>query len=222
MKNQLINASSLVAIALFPSLSFADEPVQEEKNKFYIGAEYGIHDVDSDYEPIVNGSELKPKSDSGFWGVYGGYNISEVWGVELSYTEFSLDAEQEKGWDDSTLEHDKDWNADLNAKSIAIMPTYQYSLQQDWNLKAGLGVSYTEYDASSNYRYTTEDHITDAEQLVDAELGPSEKEKEVGIIGLVAVNYLINDDFSVGARLKYMADGYALTSTASLSAMYAF
>lgn len=203
----------LTLTALFAAPVFANP---------YIGLEYGMATTDHDFEPVVNGQQLNPESDEGMFGAFVGYQFNNNWGLELGYRQFDMDDSKSTEVVEGGLEKESEWDADISAKQFTLMPIYTHSFNDQWSLKAGAGITYTQYDFNSSYSYEEEVIATDVDQNYQRTAGPSGSSNEFGGIASIGVEYAIIPAFTVGANAKYQADSYANTATFSVMTAYYF
>ncbi len=188
----------------------------------YLGVEYGFVHADHDFEPSVNGQQLNPETDGAAFGGYLGYKFSSNWGLELGYRQFDMD--DSKGTESITngIETEQDWDAEIKAKQFTLMPMYFHSFNDNWTMKVGAGVTYTQYDYSSGYSYEEEVIATDIDQNQSHIAGESGSSNEFGGIASVGIEYAIVSGFTIGANAKYQVDRYANAATFSLTTAYYF
>lgn len=199
--------------ALFAAPAFANP---------YLGLEYGMLHTDHDFEPTVNGEQLNPESNDAVLGGYLGYKFNDNWGLELGYRQFDMDDSKGNETQDATYEYEQDWDADIKAKQFTLMPMYFHNFNDKWTMKAGAGVTYTQYDYSSSYKAEQEEHLTDIDTVTDYQKGPSGSSNEFGGIASIGIEYAIVSGFTVGANAKYQIDSYANAATFSLTTAYYF
>lgn len=206
----------ILLITLFAAVSL---PAQAN---VYMGLEYGWNDLDSDYEPIINGRELKPKSKQGYGSLYIGYQFNDQWGIELGYSQFKLEDSHSIERVDAQYEYEQSWDAHIKAKSLTIMPIYRVAIGEKWKVNIGAGLSYSQYDFSAAYKDERESHVTDIDEVMDYQQGPYGEQSEVGVIVSIGTEYPITKNILIGARAKYQIDGYTNTTTFGVTTKYAF
>ncbi len=200
-------------VALFAAPAFANP---------YLGLEYGMLHTDHDFEPQINGYELNPEPDDGAFGAYLGYKFNKNWGLELGYRQFNMDDSKEHESHDNTYEYEQEWNANIDAKQLTLMPMYFHQFNDKWTMKLGAGVSYTQYDFNSSYHAEQEEHVTDIEVITDREQGPMGSNNQWGGIANIGIEYAIISNLTIGANAKYQIDNYATATTLSLMTAYYF
>jgi len=211
MKKILLATSLLIA---FPAISAP-----------YIGLELGSAFVGGDIENEVAVSDvnLHPEASDAIVAAFVGYQFNNRWGLELGYRQFELeDSFSSETFTSETVYLEEEWDANVNAKQLFLMPTYSYQINDKWKLKSGLGVTYTQYEQGSEYS-TELENIYD-EDILGSETSISEnaEQQQWGGIASVGVEYNIISNLTIGASAKYSVDSYAEVISLNITTVYTF
>lgn len=146
-----MNKSMIALISLFSSSVLADGYVGAALQ--YQNANIGV----KDYQQVqVGGERLDLAADDAGTGVrlFAGYRLANNVGVELGYSDFSLEAGKEVMV--SALQ-DEEWDAEFKVNQLDLQLTYFYPLAEKLTLKAGVGVVYHDADFAYSYKLDNED-----------------------------------------------------------------
>ena len=158
----------------------------------YIGLELGSPFVNGDIESEVAASNvnLNPVESDAIFSVFVGYQFNKSWGMELGYRQFELeDSLSTDTFIDETEYLEEEWEVNINAKQLSLMPTYSYHFNDKWKLKGGVGVTYTQYEQSSEYS-TELENIYD-EDILDSETSLSERSEQEQWCGFLRVKMMV-------------------------------
>ena len=165
-------AGSLLSVSAQAALSYGNGYSGEP----YVGVKVGQFDLD------VNGAD-----DPVAYGVYGGYNFDQNFGVEAEFV----------GSDNADY-----YNGEVDAKSYGAYGTYRYTLPNSGLYAKGkLGVAKTEIDGSSTLPLTSVS-ISDTGLAGGVGLGYSVNPN----FGIEAEYDILSSDanlMSIGAHLKF-------------------
>ena len=211
MKQLLLATSLLIAL---PAISAP-----------YAGLELGAPSVNGDIENTGGGSDtsLNPEVSDAVLAAFVGYQFNKSWGVELGYRQFELEDSLSTDTVVSATEYlEEEWEENVQVKQLFLMPTYTYHLNDKWKLKSAVGVTYTQYEQSTEYS-TELENIYDND-LLEYETSVSQKseQEQWGGIASVGVEYNIVSNLSIGASAKYTVDSYAEAFSVNISAVYSF
>ncbi|WP_322804566.1 AcfA family outer membrane beta-barrel protein [Vibrio alfacsensis] len=193
----------------------------------YVGLEYGFGTTDHDFETTFksDGVNLNPELEDGIFGGFIGYQLNDVWGIELGYSQFDLDDSRSRfeSFDPATgIKEEMEWDSSIKAKQITLAPVFNYALNQKWSAKVKAGLTYTQYEAHAGKYLETENERTDHESSVAQ--GPAIKHdsNELGAMVSVGAEYRIFPQLTIGANAKYQLDSYANTASINLGSTYYF
>lgn len=174
-KIMLVTAASVLAVSANAAVSYGASNVGQP----YIGVKVGQIDTD------IQGA---PKATT--YGVYGGYNFDQNFGVELEYQ-----GSETKGYNFNGL------NYEYDAKSYGAYGTYRYNFNATpFYAKGKLGIARTE--------------------LEDKGVGHSYNQsiKDTSLAGGVGLGYAPNQNFGVEAGYSYLSgEANAITLGAHLA-----
>lgn len=196
----------------------------------YISLGLGTAELDHDEDVIFSdNTKLTPDSNEGAFQLTLGKRF-ERFGVEVSYRRFEgedsrgLDgfvtdpAGRPAGYPTGNYEHEQDWDAKLKAQQFAVRGVYFHDLSDRLTLKAGAGVTYTDYELSSSW---SEEYELDVLNGPDYEYGStleSSKTSDDAWGGLVSVgvDYAVlpqlAPNLTLGLEASVAADKYSTTS----------
>ncbi|ODS05380.1 AcfA family outer membrane beta-barrel protein [Vibrio scophthalmi] len=170
----------------------------------YLGLEIGRatphHDIT--VSDLATQQKLSPDSTDGFAALLAGYNFDNNFALEMGY---------QKNHHYHESDSRNQWDVSLTAKQFSLMPVYALSLtnSRDWSLKMKAGVTYTQYDLSASKAGSAPQHA-------------SKQSNELGMIGVVGVEYHLTDNVSMSANFKYQTDSFSSMSMMTLGGQYYF
>jgi accessory colonization factor AcfA len=212
MKKVLIATS--IATSLLIALPAVSSP--------YVGLEIGAPVLSGDIETEYAGEQLKAEAKDAVFSAFVGYQFNNAWGVELGYRQYEMEDSASKDTPEgSDWTKEEEWESNIDAKQISLMPTYSYHINEDWKLKAGIGLTYTQYDQKLEYSSELEHNTNDTEKDYTSN-SVSDDNNQWGGIASVGVEYNIYSNFTVGASAKYQADDYSDALFLNLSTAYYF
>jgi len=208
---------TLLITSLFITLPAVSAP--------YIGLELGSTSLSGDVkdEFTNNSFSLNPDTSETNLSAFVGYQFDKNWALELGYRQFELeDSLSTDTLISETVYAEEEWEESVEVKQISLMPVYSYPLNEKWNLKGGLGVTYTQYEQSSEYSYEEETIYDQDVAGSETSQSTSAKQHQWGGIASVGVEYNIATNLSIGASAKYHVDSYADSLSLNISTTYSF
>ena len=184
--------------------------------KSYVTVGYGVasptHSHSANFTDASNAivQQVTPNTSDTIWGLTVGFSTANNAAVELSYSNFRSDIEHETLGTPpagSTFPTTHSFDANFIAHQIAITPVYFTTINQNIRAKAGVGLSYTEYEINGH----------NEQELGEINLGPIpgvrnpniQTNKEFGLIGILGADYSVLDGVSLGVQGSYSYDKYA-------------
>ena len=170
----------------------------------YIGLEVGRatphHDI-TVYD-LATEQKLSPDSTDGFITLLAGYHFDNNFALEMGY---------QKNYHYHESDSSNLWDVSLEAKQFSLMPVYALSLtnSRDWSLKMKAGATYTQYQLSATKAGADPLHA-------------SKQSNELGMVGVVGIEYHLTDNVSISANFKYQADSFSNMSMMTLGGQYDF
>jgi len=198
----------------------------------YVGLEYGSTKTNTDHSTIFpagetgsnsyNAQSLSPNdSTDNFVGIIG-YRVDNL-GLELSYKKFDFnDSKSQLLSSNITQEVERESEVDLDAKQFVIKPVFFYPINEQVQLKAGLGLTYTKYKFSSSAYTETDNDTTDTESFTDHYYGGSENKDVWGAVVSFGAEYMVTPKIGLGASASYQKDSEADSTAFMLSSAYYF
>ena len=174
-----MNKSFIALISLFSSSVLADGYVGAALQ--YQNANIGV----KDYQQVqVGGESLDLAADDAGTGVrlFAGYRLANNFGMEIGYSDFSLEAGKEVTV--SALQ-DEEWDAEFKVGQLDLQLTYFYSLANKLTLKAGAGLVYHDADFDYGYKLDNEDA---ADQYLEQ---GNASDSKLGFAGSLSLHYSI-------------------------------
>lgn len=212
------NTSFLIALMLSPSVFAAP----------YVGLEYGVTSIDSNYTTHFTGDavSLNPNETNDSFGGFIGYRFNSI-GFEFGYKQYDADdsRSQHKGFSGTfpnTIEQEREWNADLYAKQLTFKPVYFYNVNERLQLKTGLGLTYTQYEYKSSSHDEFEHMMNDMEYNVSRNGGEVRKDNVFGAMASIGIEYKVIQNLAIGASASYQLDSIASASSFMLTSAYYF
>lgn len=185
---------------------------------FYVGVGAGIVGVEQDRSiDFPDGTSLKPDESTGIGQIFAGYRFASNWGVELGYQQFKSEDSKSQHIDPTT---EREWDAQMTAKQFSIKPIYFWEFAPAWTLKSGLGLTYSDYDFSGNSHDEIE--IGYGEDIEQGRSSISNSDNAWGVIGSLAVDYAINDNWAIGSEFSFVADDTVTNYQLFANASYRF
>ncbi|KXF82234.1 AcfA family outer membrane beta-barrel protein [Enterovibrio coralii] len=149
------------AIALIIGSTFSAQALASP----YVSLGYGISNVSQDNAvSFSDGTNLTPdNSDSTFSGLLG-YRFDNNFGFELSYNQYDANSSRSKFVSAAqSIVIEDEWDADLKAKQLVVMPVYFYALNDQLRFKCGAGLTYTQYKITGSASREADNQLTDHE-----------------------------------------------------------
>lgn len=194
----------------------------------YVGLEYGVTSMDSKYTTnFVNDAvSLNPNEANDSFGGFIGYRLNSV-GFEFGYKQYDADdsRSQHKGFEGTfpnVIEKEREWNAEVDAKQLTFKPVYFHNVNERLQFKAGLGLTYTQYEYKSSSHDEFEHIINDMEYYVPRNGGEVSKDNVFGVIASVGLEYKVIKNLAIGASASYQSDSIASASSLMLTSAYYF
>ena len=206
----------------------------------YIGVQYGTSNIDTNEkitfeEPLLpQDVSLTPDGNTGAASAFIGYQFNDKFSLELGYSDYRVDRSQEAfmgivsyQFPTSGMEldarHETEWDAEMRAKQVYILPTYLHSFSDKWQLTLGLGLTYSEYSFSGHamdeYEALIDDDIE--HHVLRSSLNSTSK-NAIGGVGKIGIGYFIFPSWKVGLSAQYQADEIASAAQLALSTSYHF
>lgn len=205
-----MNKTIVTLFTLFSSSVLADS---------YIGATLQYQDANpgkKEYEQVqVAGERLDLAADSAGSSarLFAGYRFANNFGLELGYSDFSLEAGKEVV---ISATEDLEWDAEFDVKQFDVQVTYFYPLSEKLTLKAGAGVAHHATDFSFS-------HKRDLENAADEYLATgASSENKLGFTASLSLNYNIWQQLDAVVGLQYSNSSLADNSAASAGVIYRF
>ncbi|MEC6831576.1 AcfA family outer membrane beta-barrel protein [Photobacterium toruni] len=211
-----MNKKLLLPLALLCSPVFAGP---------YIGLEVGAASINHDFSThfVADAKTVTPSNSSTIFGGFVGYRSNNI-GIELGYKQFELEGSKSQYFPlVNSFNHEREWEAKLNANQFIIKPVYFYALTKKLQLKAGAGVTYTQYDYSSSAQDEYEHVLNDDLEYNTPRLGgESNKKSEFGVIASIGIDYNIYRNINIGAAMEYYTDSTANGGNVTVNTTYFF
>lgn len=172
-----MNKSYIALITLFSSSVMAEG---------YVGAALQYQDAnigDKNYQQVlVSGENLDVAADSAGSSVrlFVGYRLANNFGVELGYSDFSLEADKEVI---VSAMQEEEWEAEFSVNQLDLQLTYFYPLSEKLTLKAGAGVIHHDADFGYSHKFDNEDAADEYLQQGSA------SERKFGFTGSLNLQY---------------------------------
>ncbi|USE37390.1 AcfA family outer membrane beta-barrel protein [Endozoicomonas sp. SCSIO W0465] len=169
----------------------------------YFNAGYGVGVLSHDKEVVFNdGTHLALDNSDLIFAVGPGYRFDNNFGLEVSYSQFDQDNSKSQYLGvDSLMRREKEWEANMKARQVAIKPAYFFDLSDSFTLKGTLGLTYTEYK-TSGVSYIENESILDDDREFNQHVGtiPEQKNSAVGVIVGLAAEYQLYKGLHIGAE----------------------
>lgn len=185
----------------------------------YVGAalQYQAAGIGKDeYKQVqVDTQNLNLDADDAGSGVrlFAGYRFTDNWGLELGYSDFSLEAGNEIVL--SALE-EEEWDAEFKVKQWDLQLTYFHMLTAKLKLKASGGVVW--HDTQFGYS-----HKIDIEDAADQYFTTGgESESKIGVTAGLALQYNVWQAVDVLAGYQYSRSSLADNSAVFAGVVYHF
>lgn len=202
----------------------------------YVGVQYGVASVSQDHSTHFNNDNvtLKPDGSSDVVGAFVGYQFNDNLALEFGYSQYKAEDSHSvlnKNLDylfpgtqkPQTATHETEWDAHLKAHRYTLQPFYLLPLTDSIKLKAGLGLTLTQYSyhsaANDEYEAIANDDI---EHTVARAGGEHKDENAVGGVATLGLDYRVCPHFNVGMTAQYQADHIANATEFMLNASYHF
>ncbi len=200
----------------------------------YVGLEYGSTKTNTDHSatfpaggtpPNLFNAQSFSSSDStdNFVGIIG-YRVDNL-GLELSYKKFDFNDSKSQQLASSTVQKEVERESEINldAKQFVIKPVFFYPINEQVQLKAGLGLTYTKYKFSSS-AYTETDYENDLtpDKITDRRDFGSKNKDVWGAVVSFGAEYMVTPKIGLGASASYQKDSEADSTAFMLSSAYYF
>lgn len=205
-----MNKTMIALISLFSSSVLAEGYVGAALQ--YQNANIGVED----YKNVqVGGETLNLAADDAGSGVrlFAGYRLANNIGVELGYSDFSLEAGKEVTV--SALQ-DEEWDAEFKVAQLDLQLTYFYPLAEKLTLKAGVGVVYHDADFAYSYKLDNEDA---ADQYLEQ---GNASDSKLGVTGSVSLHYNLWQQVDTVLGVQYSNSSLADSTAAYAGLAYRF
>lgn len=202
--------SMIALMTLFSSSVLADGYVGAALQ--YQNANIGV----DDYKNVqVGGETLNLAADDAGSGarLFAGYRLANNFGVELGYSDFSLEAGKEVTV--SALQ-DEEWDAEFKVTQLDLQLTYFYPLAEKLTLKAGVGVVYHDADFAYSYKLDNEDA---ADQYLEQ---GNANDSKLGVTGSVSLHYNLWQQVDTVLGVQYSNSSLADSTAAYAGLAYRF
>lgn len=210
--------NSLFVIALLSPSVFAAP---------YIGLEYGITSMDSEYTTNfpADSVSLNPNEASDSFGGFIGYRFDSL-GFELGYKKYDADDSRSINILPSSkpgFTQEQEWDASVTAKQLTFKPVYFYNVNEKLQLKTGLGLTYTQYKYNSSSHDEFEQILNDdVEYNVARDGGEVRSDNVFGAVASVGLEYEVIQNLAIGVSASYQLDSMASTSSFMVNSSYYF
>lgn len=210
--------NSLFVIALLSPSVFAAP---------YIGLEYGITSLDSEYTTNfpADSVSLNPNEASDSFGGFIGYRFDSL-GFELGYKQYDADDSRSINILPSSepgFTQEREWDASVTAKQLTFKPVYFYNVNEKLQLKTGLGLTYTQYKYNSSSHDEFELILNDdVEHNVARDGGEVRSDNVFGAVASVGLEYEVIQNLAIGVSASYQLDSMASTSSFMVNSSYYF
>lgn len=198
----------------------------------YIQFGLGTTQINKDDDTVTfkDNTRLTPGSSSSDQRFTLGYR-DESLGVEVSYRQTGTDAEKEiqarspgeipalpSGISGGTPnEYEEEWETDLKTQQLAVKGVYFQDLSKQFTLKAGLGLTYTEYEQKSSHTQSWEEDRVGPDWEYDRVNRSKSSDSAVGGIASIAVDYTPAPDslpnLKVGLEAAATSDKYSTSQS---------
>ncbi len=214
---------TILFLLLLCSLSVSAAP--------YLGAEYNfpIMSKENVFKFETGDPELVPVKEDAHLDFYMGYQITDVWGVELGYSQFSMEDLQSKYLGQQLISgvayrEYLDWDSKVKAQQISLAPVYRFNLTEKFKLNFKMGLTYTKYENESNKSNRKDAVLSSLHDNLPSEMlySNSGEFSEIGLLTSIGVDYFIFNNFALGTNVKYHQDSYMHTANVNVSASYHF
>ncbi|OBU43293.1 peptide ABC transporter permease [Photobacterium phosphoreum] len=213
-----MNNKLLLPLALLCSPVFAGP---------YVGLEVGAASINHDFSThfVADAKTVTPSNSSTTFGGFVGYRSNNI-GIELGYKQFELEGSTSQHLplvNNNSYTHEREWEADINVKQFIVKPVYFYALTEKVQLKAGAGITYTQYDYSSSSQDEYENILNDDLEFNKPRLGgESENNSEFGVIASIGIDYNVYRNINIGAAMEYYVDSTANGGNVTVNTTYFF
>ncbi|MCP4954457.1 MAG: porin family protein [Photobacterium aquimaris] len=211
-----MNNKLLLPLALLCSPAFAGA---------YVGLEVGAASINHDFSThfVADAKTVTPSNSSTTFGGFVGYCSNNI-GIELGYKQFELEGSTSQYLPlQGSFTHEREWEADINVQQFVVKPVYFYALTEKVQLKAGVGIAYTQYDYSSSAQDEYENILNDDIEYSNPRPGGESKNKsEFGVIASIGIDYNVYRNINIGAGMEYYADSTANGGNVTVNTTYFF
>ncbi|WP_434362732.1 AcfA family outer membrane beta-barrel protein [Parasalinivibrio latis] len=200
----------------------------------YLVLGYGYNTLSHDNTvSFSDGTGLKPDSSDAVWKAYVGYRFENNFGIEVGYNQFDADASKNRylgvdtgkpgGIFGDEYHKEREWDAMLKAKQINVKPVYFYDVNDRLIVKAGLGLTYTEYKVTGSDAFEYESIKEDGPEYSELnQIVPGEYQRKMGVTTSLSVEYQIFQGLYLGAEASFSHDSVANTNQVIGTAAYHF
>ncbi|RJX69697.1 porin family protein [Vibrio sinensis] len=209
-------------IYLFPLFVCSFSAVSAPYFGLEIGAAFPNHDVNVNY--VSDQVSLSPDSSDAFVGGYMGYSLTNNLALEMGYQQHHFDDEKRvsNGTAANSNQHKgTEWDANLKADQVYLAPVYTVSLtnSRSWSLKMKAGVTFTQYELTTEKRDTQGPIGTSKDEV---QLSGSKSSNDWGVMSAIGVEYNVTPALSIGTNVMYQIDSFSSMSTFTMTGSYYF
>ncbi len=185
----------------------------------YVGAALQYQNAnigDNNYKQAqVGGENLDlTKDDAGSSArLFAGYRLTNNFGVELGYSDFSLDAGKEVI---ISATQDEEWDAEFNLRQLDLQLTYFYPLSEKLTLKAGAGVIHHDAEFETSHKLDNEDA---ADQYLTQ---GKNSDSKLGFTGSLNLHYNVWQQVDAIVGVQYSNSSLADSTAAFAGLAYRF
>ena len=207
----------IMQITSFTSLIFfvlGAQQVLADTNGFYLGADVGNTTFSGDDAVpdsiFVPGQKFSASDTS--YGVHLGFQFTDWFAAELSYTDFGAATDRFKLRGDIVFIVQPNDTQTLSAKGVSLSGVFSYQLNSNFSLLGVLGITALDYENTFSGGFSP----------VSGNLQTKSSFSDHGLLYGVGAKYALTDSFSLRADLRHNDVGDFALDMASVGIEYSF